>query len=506
MKKTFFILCSVMFFVVMDYAQREKTEIIGKFSWYTEQNSFEEILQIAQKANKPILAVFSATWCGPCQQLKTSLFKTDEFKKVADEVILLYIEQTTKEGAAYNSKYKVIGSPSFRIFSPQGILLDKGFPERTVDGFLKWISDVNAGNNFYELSRKLEKNPNDRETLVKITDKMDGREGGVLLDYLQRAIKSNPNFNDEISHKAYEKLAYYIQGSIHYKEGKEKEEYMESRQRMFQEIISAYYPDKFKYEFKGNFGINYILNWFYQSQQFDKVLFYFNDFLKRKGDSLDFDQDIPVFAVAIPNFISIGKFDEAERWIARICDFLKQNENLSSDQRFIHFYSEIFNEVIKNYEKKGQIASAEKSAGILSEEMMRLRQWMQAVLSITSQAKILEKMGKKEEAKKLLIALYKNDSLFKNLNELSVPYTLNLIAWTMVELKIVDRTSLEIAEKTMTLNPRAASKNTLACVHAELGNFEYAVKIEKEALAEEKDESSRQEYSNRIRAWQAKIK
>jgi tetratricopeptide (TPR) repeat protein len=301
-------------------------------------------------------------------------------------------------------------------------------------------------------------------------------------------------------------LAYYIQGSLHFKEEKEKEEYMEGQQRMFQEIISAYYPDKFKYQFKGIFGLNYILNWFYQSQQFDKVLFYFNDFLKRKGDSLDFDQDIPVFAVAVPNFISIGKFDEAERWIARICDFSKQNENLSSDQRFIHFYSEIFNEVIKNYEKKGQIASAEKSAGILTEEMLRLRQWMQAVLSIISQAKILEKMGKKEEAKKMLIALYKNDSLFKNLNELSVPYTLNLIAWTMVELKIVDPTSLEIAEKAIALNPGAASKDTLACVHAALGNFKEAVKIESEALAEEKDESSRQEYANRIRAWQAKIK
>lgn len=118
MKKLLLVLFGLMIFSAAGFAQRGKTEAIGKFSWYTEQNNWEKILQIAQKANKPILAVFSATWCGPCQQLKTSLLKSDEFKKVADEVVLLYIEQTTKEGAAYNSKYKVIGFPSFRIFSP----------------------------------------------------------------------------------------------------------------------------------------------------------------------------------------------------------------------------------------------------------------------------------------------------------------------------------------------------------------------------------------------------
>ena len=155
---------------------------------------------------------------------------------------------------------------------------------------------------------------------------------------------------------------------------------------------------------------------------------------------------------------------------------------------------------------KGQERNAEKYAAILSEEMMRLGQWMQAVMSITNQAAILGKMGKKAEAKKSLLALYGNEALFKNLNEKDTPFALNEIAWAMVELKIVDPTSLEIAEKAVALSPVPSNKDTLACVHAALGNFKEAVKIEKEALAEEKDESSRQEFAGRIREWQAKTK
>lgn len=540
MKKTLFVLCGVMFFLVMGFAQREKTETIGKFSWYTEQNSFEEILQVAQKANKPILAVFSAVWCGPCQQVKASVFKSDDFKKVADEVVLLYIEQTTKEGAAYNSKYKVNSYPSFKIFSMQSILLDNGQPKRSVDGFLDWIRDVNAGKNFYEFSKKLEENPNDREILVKITDKLGWGEKDVIIDYLKRAIRIKPDFNDELSQEAYEKLAFYLVQSIPFKEGKEKEEFLAGNQKLFQGIVDAYYPDKFKYELKGNYGLNYILNWFYRSWQFEKVLAYFNDFLKRKGDGLDFVQDAAVFAVAVPNFITLGKVDAADLWIARIRDFSKKNESSKADQDFVHYYFQIFNAIIEYYGKKGRVTEAEEYAGIFYEEMTRLGQGtrkeflmehyaakygifaetvlksvdeqlktasgMQVVRLTTVRAAILGKMGKIDEAKKSLLKLYENEVYFKNLGDREVPQALNLIAWVMVELKIVDQTSLEIAKKAVSLNPVSANMDTLACVYAELGNFKEAVKIEKEAMATEVEEYSRKEYSEKIRKWQEKLK
>ena len=501
------ILYTVIFIFMVEFAERGKTENIGKFSWYTEKNSFAEILQVAQKANKPILAVFSATWCGPCRQLKANVFKSDDFKRVAKEVILFFIEQTTKEGTTYYSKYNVTGSPAFRIFSSQGILLDSFGPERTVDGFLEWIHEVKAGNSLYELSERLKKKSNDREILVKITDKLlwNG-EKELVMEYLQRAIKMKPEFNDEFSQRAYEKLAYLLEEDIRFKESKEKEEYLASHQKIFQDIVDAYYPDKFKYELAGNYGMSYILNWFYQSQQFKKVLAYFNDFLKRNGDSLNFIQDIPVFAIVIPNFIFLGKANEVDSWIVRIRDFSIKNENSKSDQSFIHIYSGIFTQIIKTYGEMGLPDDSKKYTRIFSEEMSRLGQGLLGAVSIIDQAMNIGKLGKKEEAKKSLLALYKNKVLFNSLNKQNVPYVLNSIARTMVELKLVDCTSLEIAKKSVILSPTPANKDTLACVHAELGNFNDAVRIEKEALSEEKNESVRQKYSERVHTWQIKIK
>ena len=139
------ILLGLILLMAFSLTARDKQEKIGDYSWYTEQNTLEEIIQAAKKAGKPILAVFSATWCGPCQHVKKTVFKTAEFKKVAQEAVLLYIEETTKEGKAYNKKYKIRGWPTFKIFSKEGIMLDTGNPKRTVDGFVDWIKDVKGG-------------------------------------------------------------------------------------------------------------------------------------------------------------------------------------------------------------------------------------------------------------------------------------------------------------------------------------------------------------------------
>ena len=58
MKKFLLVLCGLMVFSMMGFAQRGKTETIGKFSWYTEQYNWQEMLQVAQKANKPIWLFF----------------------------------------------------------------------------------------------------------------------------------------------------------------------------------------------------------------------------------------------------------------------------------------------------------------------------------------------------------------------------------------------------------------------------------------------------------------
>jgi thioredoxin-related protein len=541
MRKNIFILIGLITILTVGLQAREKTEPIGKFQWYTEQNTFEEMVQIAQKAGKPILAVFSATWCVPCQQVKKTVFMIDDFKQVADEVILLYIEQTTPEGGAYNKKFKVNVFPTFKILSKNGELLDNGNVERTVDGFLKWIKDVKAGKNFYELSKKLEKKPNDRETILNIVDKLDYFDRSKRLEYLKQAVKINPDFKDELSQKVYEKLAQTLIFNIPQGNEKGKTEFLKENRPLFLDIVNAYYPGKFKYELKGNQGMAIILNWFNRSEDFDKSISIINDFLKQKGEKLDMINDIDVISEAIPAYIGQGKINEADNWITKTRTAAANAETLKKDQKFLYYYFNMYNAIVKHYGEKKDIKEAEKYALIQYDEMSRLGQEKlveytmrenasrygimfdkilgnleessktakgeQVAFLVVSQAELLAKSGKKEEAEKRLIRLYENEEYFKTLKPESIPEILNEIAWAMVEAKIVSPKSLEIAKKAVALNPSHMELDTLACVYAGLGNFKDAVETEKEALNKVvNDEGIKKYYSERIKKWEKELK
>ncbi len=83
----------------------EKTVKIGECSWYTEYNELAGVVAIAKKAQKPILAVFTAEWCKPCKKLKKGLFAGKEFQAVEKEAVLFLIEATSSLGKELAYKY-----------------------------------------------------------------------------------------------------------------------------------------------------------------------------------------------------------------------------------------------------------------------------------------------------------------------------------------------------------------------------------------------------------------
>ncbi|NIM17275.1 MAG: hypothetical protein GTO45_35160 [Candidatus Aminicenantes bacterium] len=74
-----FILLCLSVFLSAGLGAREKTEKIGDFTWFTEQSSWEEILKAAQKADKPILVVFCASWVDPCGEIRKTVFMNRRF-------------------------------------------------------------------------------------------------------------------------------------------------------------------------------------------------------------------------------------------------------------------------------------------------------------------------------------------------------------------------------------------------------------------------------------------
>ncbi len=58
--------------------------------WLT---NHETALQLAKKENKNILVYFTGSdWCPPCKMLKKDLFGTNEFKNLAKDYVLLYVD------------------------------------------------------------------------------------------------------------------------------------------------------------------------------------------------------------------------------------------------------------------------------------------------------------------------------------------------------------------------------------------------------------------------------
>lgn len=359
----------LIFFIIPGLWAREKTEKIGNYVWLTEKNTWEEILKEAQKTNKPILAVFSAEWCDPCVELKQSVYPSKEFKQVADSVVLFYIEQASKEGDAYCSKFNVKIFPTFKLFSKDGIMLDNGTFKRNVAGFLGWIKEVKSGNSYYELSKKLEKNPNDCELMVRLVERMGMSDKREKLPLLEKIIAIKPDFKDDIAQRAYEKLAVTILENV---PRRESGPYIEKYRKLFQDIVNSYYPDKFKYALKGKSGLMTFFDWYLQCGENEKVISIFNDYLKQKNNKLDYLKDLDILGWVVPAYLNIGNLNEAEKWILGIKNYLKPAPGLKHDPVFQFYYPGMFRNLIFFLENKNMKKEAEKYVLMFYKEMDRM--------------------------------------------------------------------------------------------------------------------------------------
>ncbi len=448
----------------------KKSFKIGKYEWLTEENTFEEVVKIAKKAKKPILAVFSAKWCGPCQEVKKTVFKKDEFKEVSDKVVLLYIEQTTKKGVAYNKEYNIVAYPTFKIFSKDGVMLDTGRPERTVKGFLKWIADVKGGNNFYAMSEKLRKNPNDRTTLLKITKKMGMGDLKKVIEYLNKVIALNPNFSDKLTKEAYEGLGSYVRHNYPYNGTKsEKEAYVKKYTPTYEKIMKAYYPDKFEYNLKGNNGISTVLEWYNMTGDLKKSAYYFNDFLKRKNNSPNLKKDMSIVAEGIACYLYSGDLKNANKWIDYSIDTAKKSPEVKKTREFLAYFSRI-------------------------------------PFYVSDSAK---RMFDKKEIKKgreLIYLFYDKVELWEQFPKQYLSFFYNRLAWTIYEGKASDKKTLDIAKKSLSLHKDFRIMDTLASIYSQLGNYKKAVEIEKEAFTMAKSKMDKDKLKKNITDWEGKLK
>ena len=122
-------------------------------------DNFDEAAKVSQKTNKPILANFTGSdWCGWCIRLDKEVFSKKEFKKWADEnVVLLTVDfpkrkqlaaDITEQNNALQHAFQVQGFPTIWLMSPgDGKVPTEGITPLGKTGYVKggaekWIASI----------------------------------------------------------------------------------------------------------------------------------------------------------------------------------------------------------------------------------------------------------------------------------------------------------------------------------------------------------------------------
>lgn len=370
---------------------------IGSTEWYSEAIAHEDLLKIAHKENKPILTVFSAAWCGPCQQMKKTAFLDEGFRKVADQVILQYIEQTTPQGKVYCQRFAVRGYPTIKMFSPTGEQLEEeGTPERTAAGFLTWVSKVKAGDNLFETRRKAREKPDDPGVRLKLAKSL-GHHGLEESHRHLNQILADPDLekkSPDLFQEAMElkgQLAEYHLSQLSYSRAtgpgsyppiQTLPEYAALRRHM-DHLFQLWAPDKFRFSLQKNWlytfmtwyaktgeyerltaifeqygrhdrqvdwekcsnSIEHVMKAYGQLGQVEKMTALLDEFRRHLLDKGNLNQDmyagyafVGAYRALIDHHLERNHPKEAEAVLAAALADLKANQISAFDQLFLHFY------------------------------------------------------------------------------------------------------------------------------------------------------------------------
>jgi len=79
-------------------------------------SDWDEAKKVAQETDKPILAVFSAEWCGPCQYMKENVYTDADVISALDAWVPVYIDVDVGDNRDLADHYEIPGYPTFIMF------------------------------------------------------------------------------------------------------------------------------------------------------------------------------------------------------------------------------------------------------------------------------------------------------------------------------------------------------------------------------------------------------
>ena len=100
-------------------------------------NSYKDALAEGEKTGKPVIVVFSATWCGPCQAMKKSVYPSKEVQPFHDKFVWAYLDVDDDANEKASSKHGVSSIPHIEIVDGKGKSLGQQIGSSDPGGFVK---------------------------------------------------------------------------------------------------------------------------------------------------------------------------------------------------------------------------------------------------------------------------------------------------------------------------------------------------------------------------------
>lgn len=108
-------------------------------NWLTD---FEKAREASTKTGKPIVAMFSASWCGPCKAMIANVYPTDEAMTALKDFVPVYIDSEKQQELA--SENDIRAFPTFVCFAKDGESVDQHVGGGGVEKFTQMLSKFKA--------------------------------------------------------------------------------------------------------------------------------------------------------------------------------------------------------------------------------------------------------------------------------------------------------------------------------------------------------------------------
>ncbi len=103
---------------VEDVSEVESVAQDAEIEWF--DGSIEEAFAQAKADEVPVFLYWGAIWCPPCMEIKSTVFKSQEFINLTKLFVPVYLDGDTDRAQAWGEKFGVKGYPTMIVFNPAG--------------------------------------------------------------------------------------------------------------------------------------------------------------------------------------------------------------------------------------------------------------------------------------------------------------------------------------------------------------------------------------------------